>query len=134
MLANEQPPVSVLEEILQKRIYEPVEDEAIVMPDGSLLKAIVEGVDNRRKELSEITLSNYNKNISSLEDGDTHPQAPEGLVFAVLLCGAYELLSHEDVDAPIIISDYINVGHAFFDRGETKLINGVLDKISKALR
>lgn len=134
MLANDQSAGSVLEEILYKRIYEPVEDETIVMPDGALLTAVINGVAERREELSEIVLSNYHKNLASLKDDNAQPEAPEGLVFSVLLCGTYELLSQEDVDPPIIISDYINVGHAFFDRGETKLINGVLDKISKSLR
>jgi N utilization substance protein B len=43
-------------------------------------------------------------------------------------------MAHHDIDAPVIISDYINVGHAFFDRGETKLINGLLDKVAKKMR
>ena len=43
-------------------------------------------------------------------------------------------LAHNDVDTPIIISDYLDITVGFFDGNEPKLVNGILDAISKELR
>jgi len=59
---------------------------------------------------------------------------PEKLLQSILLCGIYEIMAHSDVDAPIIINDYVDVAHAFYDGGESKLVNAVLDRATKNLR
>ena len=46
----------------------------------------------------------------------------------------FELLMHEDVDAPIIINEYLNITHAFYGGQEAKMVNGVLDSVAKVLR
>jgi N utilization substance protein B len=43
-------------------------------------------------------------------------------------------LAHHDIDVPVIISDYLDITHAFYEGSESKLVNGVLDQISKAVR
>lgn len=134
MLANQQSAQSVLEDIMYKRIYEPVDDEPLVQPDGTLLKNTVTGVSERRDELSKIVMSHYKNNAEVMKIDGMALEKPEGLLFSVLLCGSYELMAHHDIDTPVIISDYLNVGHAFFDRGETRLINAVLDKIAGSVR
>ena len=40
----------------------------------------------------------------------------------------------QDIDFPVIISDYMHVTHAFFDEPEEKLVNAVLDSIRKTVR
>lgn len=133
MLANQQSYNEVLEDILYKRVYEKVDDHLLVMPDGNLLKSIIKGVSDRLNDLNRLVLGYYNQDVGN-NDHVTGEEKPEGLLFSVLLCGAYELMAHHDIDSPVIISDYINVGHAFFDRGETRLINGLLDKIATEIR
>jgi transcription termination factor NusB len=60
---------------------------------------------------------------------------PEKILLATLMAGAAELLSHEEIDAPIIIKDYMNVTESFFEeQGEQKFVNAVLDRIRKAVR
>ena len=58
----------------------------------------------------------------------------EPLLSAILICGTYELLAHGEIDAPIIIADYLHVTHGFFEGSESKLVNGVLDALAKELR
>ena len=53
---------------------------------------------------------------------------------SIMLCGAYELMVHSDIDAPIVISDYLHVTHAFYDQGEHALVNAVLDSIRQTLQ
>jgi N utilization substance protein B len=52
----------------------------------------------------------------------------------ILRAGTYELLARADVSTPTVISEYLDVAHAFFDPRETKFVNGVLDAVAKAVR
>ena len=53
---------------------------------------------------------------------------------AILRAGTYELLARPDVPAATVISEYIDVAHAFFDKRETGFVNGLLDAIAKTAR
>jgi transcription antitermination protein NusB len=53
---------------------------------------------------------------------------------AVLRAGAYELLARTDVPARVVISEYLDIAHAFFSGKEPGLVNGVLDRIAHVLR
>lgn len=52
-------------------------------------------------------------------------------VAAILRAGTYELLFNTKVEAKIIISEYTNLSHAFFDGPEIGFVNAILDKISQ---
>jgi len=58
----------------------------------------------------------------------------DAILRAVLRVGAYELMSQKEIPARVIISEYLDLAHAFFSGSETKLVNGVLDKIAQDLR
>nr|WP_224405461.1 transcription antitermination factor NusB [Afifella sp. IM 167] len=53
---------------------------------------------------------------------------------ALLRCGVYELRSRRDVPARVVISEYLDVAHAFFEKEEPGLVNAVLDKVAHDLR
>ena len=50
---------------------------------------------------------------------------------AILRVGAYELLARADVPVASVISEYVDVAHAFYDKRETGFVNGLLDAIAK---
>lgn len=58
----------------------------------------------------------------------------EAILRAVLRAGAYELGHRNDVPARVVVSEYVDVAHAFVDRDETGLVNAVLDQIARQLR
>ena len=116
---NKQPMRVLYDEYLRFRSDMEIDGEKLVAPDGALLKKILFGVEERRQELETMLDANLKK--------DAQDRKVEPLLRAILLCGAYELLT-QDIDSPIIINDYLNVGHAFYDRNEVALINGVLDR------
>jgi N utilization substance protein B len=58
----------------------------------------------------------------------------ETLVVAILRAGAYELLARPDMPTPVIINEYVDVAHAFFDQKEPGMINGILDNLAKTAR
>ena len=53
---------------------------------------------------------------------------------AILRAGAYELANRKDVPVAVIVSEYVDIGRAFFEEDEPKLINAVLDRMAGRLR
>jgi N utilization substance protein B len=99
-----------------------VEGDNYVPADLDLLSKILSGVSSKRDELRDMTL------------GALNGKKPEPLLQAILFCGIYELLAHNDIDAPVIINDYVNVAHGFYEQSEANMVNAVLDRQSKNLR
>ena len=126
MLANNQSAQSVISEYRLHRLGQAVDGVEMVTPDGVLFLKVVEGVYDRLNTREEMLGAAFQKS------NKTRPSEP--LLMAVLLCGAYELLMNTEVDAPVILSDYLNVTHAFYETGESKLVNALLDAIKKAVR
>jgi transcription antitermination protein NusB len=58
----------------------------------------------------------------------------EAVLRAVLRAGIYELDHRRDVPARVIISEYVDVAHAFVDEEETGMVNAVLDQLARQLR
>mgnify|MGYP000373153379 CR=1 FL=1 len=52
----------------------------------------------------------------------------------ILRAGSYELLARPDIPTGSVISEYLDVAHAFFDRKEKKFVNGVLDAVARSVR
>ncbi len=58
----------------------------------------------------------------------------EALMRAVLRAGAYELSARGDVPARVVVSEYVDIAHAFLDGDETGMVNAVLDQLARNLR
>src|SRR5438105_11701809 len=58
----------------------------------------------------------------------------EAILRAVLRAGAYELDRRRDVPARVVVSEYVDVAHAFVDRSETGMVNAVLDQLARQFR
>lgn len=53
---------------------------------------------------------------------------------AILRCGIYELINMTDIPAPVIVNEYIDLSKAFFEGPEPKFVNGLMDRVAKAVR
>jgi transcription antitermination protein NusB len=53
---------------------------------------------------------------------------------AILRAGGFELLARSDVPASVVINEYVDVAHAFFEGAEPGVVNGALDSLSRTLR
>ena len=53
---------------------------------------------------------------------------------AILRAGAYELVARPDVPVASVITEYVDVAHAFYDKRESGFVNGLLDAIAKTAR
>jgi N utilization substance protein B len=52
---------------------------------------------------------------------------------SILRAGAAELLTQAEIPPKVTIAEYVDVGHAFYDGPEPRMINAVLDRMAKAL-
>lgn len=94
--------------------------------DTNYFATLTRGV-HAKKEYMEKALSQYLKEGWLFERFD-------GTLRALLLCAAYELANTLDVDAKVIIQEYVDLAYAFFSKNEPKMVNALLDTISKAVR
>ena len=53
----------------------------------------------------------------------------DSILRASLRAGAYEMLMRKDVPPRVIITEYVDLAHAFFEGEEPKVVNGILDKL-----
>jgi N utilization substance protein B len=58
----------------------------------------------------------------------------DSILRAILRAATYELAELTDVPPRVIISEYIDVAHAFFEGDESRVVNGVLDSLARKLR
>jgi N utilization substance protein B len=126
VLGNNQSAESVISEYRLHRLGKPVDGQEFVTPDGVLFEMVVRGVYDRMNALEDMIIAALQKS------NKTKPSEP--LLMAILLCGAFELLDNQEVDAPVILSDYLNVTHAFYEQGESRLVNAILDSIKAVIR
>jgi len=122
---NEQSASEAVAEFIEQRIGYELDGDVFVPADRDLLKEIVTGAFDKQAEISDIIKGQ----LARKEKEKIDP-----ILEAVLKAASFELLAHHDVDAPIIISDYMNVSHAFYEDGAPKMINAILDHLAKTLR
>ncbi|WP_167730328.1 transcription antitermination factor NusB [Terasakiella sp. SH-1] len=98
----------------------------LAKPDKQLFADLLRGVAKRRDELEEILSGSLSQEWSTnrLED----------IVRIILMSGIYELYIRQDVPARVVITQYVDVAHAFFEGPEPGFVNGVLDRVAKTLR
>lgn len=53
---------------------------------------------------------------------------------AVLRAGSYELEHRMDIPARVVVSEYVDVAHAFVENDEAGMVNAVLDQIARHFR
>lgn len=58
----------------------------------------------------------------------------DAILRAVLRAGSYELEHRKDVPARVVVSEYVDVAHAFIDKEEVGMVNAVLDQIARRFR
>jgi N utilization substance protein B len=56
------------------------------------------------------------------------------LLRACLRAGAFELAERAEVPVKVVINEYVEVAHLFYDGGEPAFVNAVLDRLAPRLR
>lgn len=58
----------------------------------------------------------------------------DATVRAILRAGGYELIARKDVPPAVVINEYVDVAHAFFESTEPGFVNATLDALAKQVR
>ena len=107
------------------------------------LGATIEGIEyaDAEVEFFDDLVSGVHARAAEL-DGLISAHLAEGWTLArldrpmrqILRAGAYELVARLDVPIGTIISEYVDVAKAFYDRKEAAFVNGLLDAVAKDVR
>ena len=87
---------------------------------------VVRGVDARKDEIDALVAGKLASGWSIARLDKTMLQ--------VLRAGTYELIARVDVPAAVTINEYVEVAKAFFDDGQAKFVNGILDAVARDAR
>ena len=108
------------------RLGATIEGDTYADAEQSFFDDLVAGADARRDEIDGL-IANRLAEGWSLERLDKPMKA-------ILRAGAYELIARPDVPVATVISEYVDVADAFYDKREKGFVNGLLDAIAKSAR
>jgi transcription antitermination protein NusB len=120
------PMAKLLHEFHQHRLGATIEGAEYAEAEVDFFNDVVKGVDARRREIDALIEAH-------LAEGWSLDRLDKPLR-QILRAGSYELLARSDITAASIISEYLDVAHAFYDRKEKGFVNGVLDAVAKSAR
>lgn len=116
----------LLHEFHQHRLGATIEDVTYAQAEEAFFDDVVSGVDKRRAEIDALVAARLSAGWS-LERLDKPMRQ-------ILRAGTYELLARKDVGTGTVISEYVDVAHAFYDKREAGFVNGLLDAVAKDVR
>lgn len=117
---------TLLHEFHQHRLGATIEDVTYTQAEESFFDDVVAGVAARREEIDGLIADKLSTGWSL--DRLDRPMRQ------ILRAGTYELLARKDVAVATVISEYVDVAHAFYDKRETGFVNGLLDAVAKGAR
>ncbi len=120
------PVLRLLHEFHQHRLGATIEDAEYAEAEVEFFDDVVKGATARRDEIDALVSAKLAKGWS-LERLDRAMRA-------ILRAGTYELLARPDVPVATVITEYVDVAHAFFDKREAGFVNGLLDAVAKDAR
>ena len=116
----------LLHEFHEHRLGATIEDQTYHDAERDFFDDIVSGADARRGEIDE-------KIAGKLAAGWSLERLDRPMR-AILRAGTYEIIARPDVPVGSVISEYVDVAHAFYDKRESGFVNGLLDAIAKEAR
>lgn len=120
------PIARLLDEFHRHRLGATIEDVAYADAEVDFFDDVVRGVDARRAEIDAAV-------SAKLGEGWTLERLDRPLR-QILRAGTYELIARIDVPTATVISQYVDVADAFYDRREKGFVNGLLDGVARAVR
>ena len=114
----------LLHEFHQHRLGAVIEDVEYADAEVDFFDDLVKGAEARAGEIDLLI-------EAKLASGWTLARLDKPMK-AILRAGTYELLARKDVPTGAVISEYVDVAHAFYERREAGFVNGLLDAIAKS--
>ena len=117
---------ALLHEFHQHRLGATIEDVDYAEAEVDFFDDVVKGAAARAGEI-DTAIAGKLASGWSLERLDKPMKA-------ILRAGTYELLARADVPVGAVISQYVDVADAFYERREKGFVNGLLDAVAKDAR
>ena len=103
-----------------------VEGEEYKPAEAAFFRSIVEGVLREQRVLDP--------EIDATLAGGWPLRRIEAIMRAILRAGGFELRFRRDIPPRVVIAEYVDIAHAFFDKDEVGMVNAVLDALARKLR
>ena len=120
------PTTRLIHEFHAHRLGATIGDVTYAQAEESFFDDLVSGTAARLAEIDELI-------AARLADGWTLARLDKPMK-ALLRVGAYELLARVDVPVATVLTEYVDVAKAFYDKRETGFVNGLLDALAKVAR
>jgi N utilization substance protein B len=116
----------LLHEFHHHRLGATIEEVDYAEAEVDFFDDVVSGVLARSEELDGL--------VSARLSSDWSLHRLDRLMRQILRAGAYELVARIDVPTGSVISEYVDVAKAFYDKREASFVNGLLDAVAKDVR
>jgi N utilization substance protein B len=124
--ATGMPASRVLAEFVAHRFSAPEARSTYGGADKEFFAELLRGASDQRARLDGIIEDSLAQGWSS--------DRIDRVLYAILRCGAFEVVCREDIPPKVAINEYVEVARAFFEGDEPGFVNGVLDSIARKTR
>lgn len=116
----------IVDEFVHHRFGQEIEDEVFPAADVAHFSDVIRGVVREQRDI-DVAINGALAKGWKLERIDS-------TMCAVLRAGVYELRRCKDIPVKVIINEYVNIAHAFFNGDEPGVVNAVLDRLAATVR
>ena len=116
----------VIAEFEAHRLGQEVEGWQYCDAETQFFRDIVEGVVREQRHIDPLV----NRHLAE----GWRLNRIDSILRAILRASTYEMLMRKDVPSRVVITEYVNLAHAFFEGEEPKVVNGILDKLGHEAR
>ena len=120
---------TVIDDFLRHRLAESGqdgEDVDLQRADRDFFRDLVRGVARETESLDDM--------LTAVLAEDWPVERLEAILKLILRSGAFELGHWPQVPARVVVSQYVDLAHAFLDDRQTAMTNGVLDRLARHMR
>jgi N utilization substance protein B len=118
--------LEIVSEYENFRLGQEIDGQQYLKADPSWFRSIVAGVVRDQRALDPVI-------AESLIEGWPLSRL-DATIRAILRAGVFEIIERKDVPVAVIVTEYVEIAHAFFEEDEPKLVNAVLDSVARKLR
>ena len=117
---------TVILEFMSERFGQEIDGEEYLAADQKLFAELVRGVVARQMEIDPL--------VARTVSADWALPRLDATLRALIRTGTFELMARTDIPVKVVLSEYVDIAHAFFSGDEPGFANGVLDKVARIVR
>ena len=116
---------NIIREFVAHRMDNPMDGMEMPEGDAAYFEKILRGVVDHQTAID--------RQIDKYLNDNWHLARLDSTLRAILRCGVFELVFGNDAPAGVLISQYSDIAHSFFDGPEGGMANALLDRVGRAV-